>query len=650
MTASNPTRRSSFRTYWPFFAVYGLALTMFGIIQTDRFALSDDYTWYYQHYTLFGRGDWIPHITACANLLCGHFDVLLWPLSLFSFAIKTPAIWKIIQALSASGAQFVAFLWACDIIDDVQGELPIGKIALKRCALALALINPWVIEACGFDYHDWAIAGLLLVSAGRSFYKLNRFAGWTFAGLTILAGDLAATYVAALGLSLLLTQKRFRIDGAVMIVVATAWLYIAVHVFKMGQAGTGSPLGTTGQVYAFLGDESKGGATGVVFAILKHPSLVLNVFFKERQNFYANIAPSGFLFLAYPMISIVWLLALVENLLTLGGYPNQEAAPGFQYAAVYSLAIPGFAWVMALAQHERIGKIAYRTIVAATLINATVWAMIWIPKEGARWIRVDAVAAKTLNSVLAASGDREVIASNGIAGRFAGRQHFFIYPEETGFSKFPLHADETIFVLTASEGIEALGQDTTNRLVAALLASSDTRVLAVSNDVWAIIYKRHPGQHTLSLNWGTRPIPAVVFSTKIGRRTFAHSIGDDRLTVDGSNARSGYLVNAAIWKRPPGSYTASIESASSRPVRFEIWDRTVDKLLAVGSGTGTRRVHHLAFILPQSPQYEGVFRGIGLFKDLPEPRLPNDLLEIRVFVKNGVTASVFSVDVRPFEA
>ena len=113
----------------------------------------------------------------------------------------------------------------------------------------------------------------------------------------VACGDVAGTYIAGLGLGVLVACRGRRRSGAVMAAagVAAVLLVAAIHANK----GSGHGF----QAYAYLaapGASYPGtmGLPGLLKGLASHPRAVLGTLWLKRLDIWANLAPSGLVGLA----------------------------------------------------------------------------------------------------------------------------------------------------------------------------------------------------------------------------------------------------------------------------------------------------------------------------------------------------------------
>ena len=114
------------------------------------------------------------------------------------------------------------------------------------------------------------------------------------------------------------------------------------------------------------------------------------------------------------------------------------------------------------------------------------------------WWRVDAPGATTLRSALPlVPADDEVVASQGIIGRFA--QRTWVYPLLAAPQAFPVHTRRVVFVVAPAQGIEPLPAPLARSDVSALADAMHARVLARGHGVTVLEWNAPPGVRVIVL-------------------------------------------------------------------------------------------------------------------------------------------------------
>ncbi len=114
------------------------------------------------------------------------------------------------------------------------------------------------------------------------------------------------------------------------------------------------------------------------------------------------------------------------------------------------------------------------------------------------WWNVDAPTAAVLRQALpAVPADAEVIASQGVIGRFAGRR--MVYPFLAAPQSFPVRSATVVFVIAPSEGIESVPPLAARQTIDGLVQRPRVTVLARGSGATVLEWKPPAGTVSVTL-------------------------------------------------------------------------------------------------------------------------------------------------------
>lgn len=114
------------------------------------------------------------------------------------------------------------------------------------------------------------------------------------------------------------------------------------------------------------------------------------------------------------------------------------------------------------------------------------------------WWKVDASTAATLRGALPSiPGDAEVIASQGVIGRFAERR--YVYPFLAAPQSFPVRSGTVVFVIAPSQGIESVPAPAAQQAIDGLVDRPGVTVLARSGGATVLEWKPPPATTEVTL-------------------------------------------------------------------------------------------------------------------------------------------------------
>ena len=387
-----------------------------------------------------------------------HFELIFWPLALLWFLYPHSIDLLFVQDVGLAGSVLVATLFLIDLIEvrwahrprtREASRLPVG---LAVGGLVALVINPWIYWSASFDFHLEALATLFLLLAARDLWSGRNRRALVWVVLVLTCGNVSATYLFALGICCVLTRRDLRLKGVGLMALGLVW---AESVGAIG-GGTGTLIAAN---YGYLAHPAAGQTPGnldIVAGTLLHPSTPLHMLASRSANIYRILAPSGVIGVATPLGFGVTFVVMLSNEL--------NASPVFSTPLSSFQNLPMVFFVL-IGTVELLGWFctrrarAWRRIAVVVglglLVQCVVLAALWIPRARTTFLVVDGPTAAALAKVEPGipAGD-EVVASQGIVGRFANRQYVYPFLDLGGGGQvIPLHGAPVTFVFT-SGGIE----------------------------------------------------------------------------------------------------------------------------------------------------------------------------------------------------
>ena len=624
------------RVRWWGYLILGLQLIAFltwSAIMYSRFAETSDIAFYYQAWFLIAHGNLDPYSTILGvRFWQNDSEFLLWVLAPLYWVTRTGLALSWLQDVSIAGAEAVAFTWICDIARRRCKSTDAAWLA--GLGLMLLVANPWIWWSISFDVHQ---EPLIIVFAALLAWDLSRGRGraWFWIIPVILSGAASTTYVIGLGLGGVLAGGRSRRMGAGIALLGLAYSLFVVLIH--GDVVVSLPI-----QYGYLAARNGGIPTGLtlsglVTAIASHPLRLLQALWAKRVDMIANLAPSGILGLGALMILPLMILVILASWL----WPGVVfAEPIYQNVSIYVFLPVGSVAVLCwLVQRHRRAAYALAGLIA---VQAVGWAIVWGPQVPGDWLRVSAPAAATLTGIESRiPASAEVIASQGVVGRFSGRR--LVYP----FGLTPdvgalLVQGETWFVLTPTAGIEGASVATSMAFIGELAGPLHATLVTHANGVWAFRWTPPPGVREITVPDGSAPLPAWASAGAAGQAVTAGSVSGWRVSATGAK---GYVADGMEWQEPPGSYRATVALSAAGPVDVEVWDDTTDTLVARRTIPATDGIQQVTIPVdaPQAPNATA-FSGWGPFRAEFRPPPVGQRLEVRVWSPGGFAVSVYSAD------
>jgi hypothetical protein len=528
----------------------------------------------------------------------------------------------VLQDIGIVATEWIAWKWSCQLWE--RASLPTRWF--QWVAAVVLFANPWWWRAAVyFDFHFQALAaGALLFALWRFWLGDNR-TGYLGALIVALTGNVSDTYLVGAGVSLLLADRGRRSRGWIVIVGSLLVFGLSMHL--------GVNLG------AALGKQTTTGAGRVIDTILGHPITVLDHLWEHRRNLYANLAPEGMVGLFDPWVWPSALVVLLENAL-----PSNTlfSVPGFQSLTVYGLAAVGVVAVAIRLTGWRSWAGGALLLLVASVTFA--WAVVWLPASvGGQMVsdNVSSGAAKVLAMIESRiPQDAEVVASQGVIGRFAGRRAFSLFSPQ-----IPIVTHTVVFVVSPFAGIDQVSTATELSRLAAISRLPGIQLLVQGAGVWAFKWVPPLGHPLLSLTAPSQ-LPGWAALDAVGS---ASTYGPSTNWYAGTDSISpGYVVDHLYWRLQRGTYQVRIVLASTGPVWCELWNATANRLLrrVIVPATLGKRVVDIRFGVTNEVPLK-LRDGWGPFVVSPVPSaFHDDSFELRVWTPGKEVVTVYAVSLR----
>ena len=418
-----------------------------------RFALASDFAYYAQAWHRIGTGRLNPYSSVYPfnypnyghAFVRGHFELVMWPLSLMHPLWSSPFFLLVVQATALSSITLVTYLWAVDILSVHWPELRWPQVALAGAVMLSVAANPYFYSSATFDFHLEEISVVFLLLAAWSLWKGRDVRGVLFGLVALTFGGPVALYVLGIGVACIIALPRRR-GGIILAALGLVWLLIlsALNLDIESHVGTH---------YGYLIGKPNApddlSAFSLAFGLVLHPRTALHVFRLRWHQVYKMVASAGLLGLATPFGLVMAVFVLVPNALNLDpGFISDKAS--FQSMAAIPFVLLGSLstgiWLA-----RRFGRVVGLLALALVLLQTSYVSVSVLSEFGAQHPEVDtrsaAVLARSLRQIPSSA---EVISSIGVMGRFGARS--YVYPISYPQQIFPLRSREVVFVLQDDPG------------------------------------------------------------------------------------------------------------------------------------------------------------------------------------------------------
>lgn len=599
-------------------AVQLATLLVWSSFEAARHVQGPDFVGFYRAFYLISHGTLVP-----TDWFQAQAVLIQWPLALLGLIWPHPITLLVVQDLAIVGAEAVAFLWICDLVAERQ-EVP----ATAYCLIGLALLalDPWIYWSASWDYHSEPLGTLFAVLAARDLFRGRRIAAlWCV--LTLMCGLVPATYLVGVGLSLLIARRR-RVVGGTVALTGVVWFELMVRL------GAGGTLSNTSTVHG----------TEAAVSVTSRISLLIPEVWHHWLDVLANAMPAGLLGLfTAPVIGIAG-VTLGENFSQ--GNPN-ALVPSFQGIPLY-IFVPIGTIVALMWLRRRFGVRLANVLATAAVLNVVGWGAVWIPKTVPTWLRVSPAQSEAISHIEAMIPRRDgVVASQGIVGDFAGRNHFGVF--DTAPTTLPITGPYTWFVIAPYAGIETATVAQSAQLIANLARDPNAKLKYVSNaSVWAFrVRASSAGASAVQVGGISSSNSAGLFAT------YGTAVRRGRMRswyMEGSDRAPGPILWGDYYLEPVGRYRAQVRLAGSGRVSVQLWNATTNRELAAKSPvlSGSEKVSLSGAITKLDPTRSArAQRGIGPFQIDPVRAARGNVLEVLVYAESAATIRVQWVSLRP---
>jgi uncharacterized membrane protein len=482
-------------------------LIAWSTFQAHRFALGLDFSIYNQGAWLIAHGQLNPWSSIDGYLFArDHFTLLMWPIAAVYAVFPRPLTLLVLQDLASLGAGLVAVRWVLEILEyrlgTSRGELG-RKVAaiIAGGALLAVVLDPWVWQADSFDFHMEAFAALFVILALRDFWRHRPARALVWCALTLLSGDFGGLFVVGLAVSVIVAAVGYRRWGVITLGMGAAWLWM-VHRFNLSNGD-----GLSGYAAIVYGSSSNPGTVTIINlgrAMVTHPTRWMSIVGQKRGLLYENLIPTGFLGLVNPWTFGVTTVVLLSA--TLIG-PRIFLQSGFQCLPAVAIGVVGTVLtVVALLTHgdprrnRRARRVVAGVIGAVVLSQVIGLAVVMFPRTDTNWVRISEPQAAVLGTVLAAAPQSaQVISSDGVMGRFSGRQWVEPIPWGGG-QTYAIRSRVVVFVVVPNAGIESLPSAQTQQVLSYIRGALHARAIATGHGVYGFQWVPGPGVHTVTLS------------------------------------------------------------------------------------------------------------------------------------------------------
>jgi hypothetical protein len=628
----------------------------------SRWGNTWDFALRYQGWWGIAHGNLNPYLSVAHRYFWqDHFELINWPLAPIS-RLWPGSLWALwVQDAMVVGGELGALYLVVDAVRRPTWSVRLpGWVAVALVTLLL-VANPWIYASISFDSHFQAVgAACFAMLACREMIRgSNRLlALWVI--LCLACGDIAGTYLAAVGVGGILSGRAYRRRGAVLLGLGASW-------FLLASALGGNKGSNASAHYGYLapGPATSGTHALSVGALAKglaeHPGAVVRQLWAARVDLWAYSMSSGGLGLFTPL-SALPILVLFES--GAGAGPSLRSIAYENFGAMLFIApltVLAVAWLTKqlaggwLSNHlPKAGTAWLRSrrfsfvVVVLLAINAIAWGAVGIPQVPGQWLRTTTASSSVLDQVAGEiPAGAEVVASQGVMGRLCGRQWCYQVGAD-GATRFPLRTDDVYFVMVPYQGIETSSVETQLGMIEQLAGPLHAQLLLARDGIWFFRFARPGNSHWVS--FATSPTePAWAMQSATGAPLLQGPSFDWAMTL--TSAKPGYILYGADWDLLPGIYETTVTMASNIATQVEIWDSTTNVLLSRRSVPATNGdVAIQSVVQVTAAGRQKLYSGWGPFSFAPGiPTTPADRIEMRVWADGTGSVRVYNIEVQPYQ-
>jgi hypothetical protein len=469
-----------------------------------QFDLADDMATFSQAFQQIGSGNLNPYETTFAwnyphygyPFYQSHLELLMWPLGLLHALGASSFALLVVQDLALAGSGLVAVRWGLELLDgDWPGERRGAWWVGAGLAIVL-LVCAWTYWSGSYDFHFQPVATFFVLLAGRDLWA-GRRRMWWWVVLVLMCGDVAATYLLALGLAGIVSGRATRRNAVWLLVVGIAWLAFVglVH------SGKGSSLsGGYGYLTGFHVGTGVGGLLAIVGGLALHPTQPVRVLWHRLSDLFQFVGGAGLIGLASPLGLAAVLVVLVPNGLNEPGIYVTRFAAFPNFFVVMFVAVGAVQLLSWLAQRSWSPSWTTSLVVVGAVVVAVIISVQAIPGVRGQFLRTDARTASGLSAVAGRISDHdEVIAPYSVAGRLGSRRWIYLLRPLPGGQIVPIFGPTVDVVLIPGRTLDDGGDPTSEAAAAAMMRRLHAGVITDRDGV--IAFRWHPPRGTRTLTF-----------------------------------------------------------------------------------------------------------------------------------------------------
>lgn len=468
-----------------------IGMLVFSKVQYGRFNLTTDFASYSQVWTAIAHGHFDPYSTEWGvRFWRNDFEVLMWPLALFYWVYPHAVTLLWLQDVAVVAGEFVVLFWVRESLGK-PGAAPAGAGPLLALATALVVVNPFSWFTIGFDFHMEPVATVFALLAARALFSGRHRQLLLWVPLTLGACAVpGALLVLAIGLVGLVGPRGRRSAALWTALGGAGWLVLVVEVGAARNANWNDMV----VMYGYLTGQTSGHLSvfGAMGGLVTHPVRALDMLGSHAGYVAGYVASGGALGLASRWGLLPAAAVLLPSALNADPDFIHFAGAFQSWPAMLFLVVGSVLVVQRLAAEAASAGMVAKAFGAVTFAAAVGTTVGCVGQISLYLSRVSpAAAAKLALTAARVPSSSEVIASQGVIGRFGTGHRAYPYWASGSPEVFPLYrsARTVVFVLAPVQGTAEGYPAETRSAIRYVEAELGARRVIAGSGVWAFTWR-----------------------------------------------------------------------------------------------------------------------------------------------------------------
>ena len=475
-----------------------IGMLVLSTLQYNRFNLTNDFADYAQAWTAIAHGHLNPTISFWSfSFWRDDLELLMWPLALFYWVYPHTSTLLYLQDLVVVAGELVVMVWAKEILTKAK-QTRCDRAWLLGLVAALLVIAPWSWLTIGFDFHFEPFAALFAVLAARDLWA-GRYR-WLILWVSLTLASCAAAgslLVIAVGLAAVFSRDRSRPVALAVLLAGLGWLAMASALG--GMLFGGLQLST---MYGYLIGHTSGhlGTATALKGFITNPSGALRMFGSHAQFVVGYVISGGIIGLMsrwalFPAALILLPSAFNANVNFIHFGQAFQSWPAVLFLVVGLALVGDRVAGVATSSRKAVFGVGACTVALAAYVGVLYFGNIPSYVE-----RVSPAAVRQLTQAqrqITPGG--EVVASQGVVGRFSADRVAFDYWASGTPERYPVTGPRIVFVLAPVQGTAEGVPHETRSAISYVREDLHATLLEQGSGIWVFAWTPKPGTRSVVL-------------------------------------------------------------------------------------------------------------------------------------------------------